>query len=85
LLVRSGSPLVFAVMHVFTAGIAGVLNAFLLGTLLTWLWFRFDNLVGDWVSTPSIIFSNCWSGFRLYHHSMRGELVDAIWSPRGCK
>lgn len=43
------SLVVFAVIHVFTAGVAGVVNAFLLGALLTWLRFRFDSLVGAWL------------------------------------
>ncbi|WP_311173920.1 CPBP family intramembrane glutamic endopeptidase [Halobellus ordinarius] len=47
--VAAGSLLVFAAMHVFTAGVGGVVNAVLLGALLTWLRFRFDNLVGAWL------------------------------------
>lgn len=43
------SLLVFAGIHVFTAGLAGVVNALLLGALLTWLRLRFDNLVGAWL------------------------------------
>jgi membrane protease YdiL (CAAX protease family) len=43
------SLIVFAVGHVFTGGVAGVLNALLLGSLLTWLRLRFDNLVGAWL------------------------------------
>lgn len=49
LIVGTGSMLVFAVDHVFTAGVAGVVNAFLLGTLLTCFRLRFDNLVGAWL------------------------------------
>jgi membrane protease YdiL (CAAX protease family) len=49
LIVGTSSLLVFAVVHVFTAGVAGIVNAFLLGTLLTWLRLRFDNLVGAWL------------------------------------
>lgn len=49
LVVGTTSLLLFAAIHVFTAGIAGVVNAFLLGSLLTWLRFRFDNLVGAWL------------------------------------
>lgn len=49
LVVGAGSLLAFASMHVFTAGFAGVVNAFLLGALLTWLRLRFDNLVGAWL------------------------------------
>ncbi|MFA1610550.1 CPBP family intramembrane glutamic endopeptidase [Halobellus rubicundus] len=49
LVVGAASLTVFAVVHVFTAGIAGVLNAALLGSLLTWLRLRFDNLVGAWL------------------------------------
>lgn len=49
LAVGAASLSVFAVIHVFTAGVAGVLNAFLLGSLLTWLRLRFDNLVGAWL------------------------------------
>lgn len=40
---------VFALLHAFTAGVAGVLNALLLGALLTWLRLRFDNLAGAWL------------------------------------
>jgi len=43
------SLLVFAGVHVFTAGVGGVINAFLLGLLLTILRLRFDNLLGAWV------------------------------------
>lgn len=43
------SLLVFAGIHVFTAGLAGVVNALLLGALLTWLRLRFDNLAGAWL------------------------------------
>lgn len=43
------SLLVFAGAHVFTAGVGGVVNAFLLGLLLTILRLRFDNLLGAWV------------------------------------
>lgn len=43
------SLLAFAGIHVFTSGLAGVVNALLLGALLTWLRLRFDNLVGAWV------------------------------------
>jgi hypothetical protein len=49
LIVGTSSLLVFAVVHVFTAGVAGIVNAFLLGTLLTWLRLRFDNLIGAWL------------------------------------
>lgn len=49
LAVGTGSLLVFATIHLFTAGVAGVVNALLLGALLTWLRLRFDNLVGAWV------------------------------------
>jgi hypothetical protein len=45
----ASSLLVFAAIHVFTAGVAGVANALLLGALLTWLRFRFDNLAGAWL------------------------------------
>lgn len=49
-LVAGGSSLVvFALVHVFTAGLAGVFNALLLGALLTWLRLRFDNLAGAWL------------------------------------
>lgn len=48
--IAGGSSLVvFAGIHVFTAGLAGVVNALLLGALLTWLRLRFDNLVGAWL------------------------------------
>ncbi|MFC6874323.1 CPBP family intramembrane glutamic endopeptidase [Halobellus marinus] len=47
--VAAGSLLVFAAIHVFTAGVGGVVNAVLLGALLTWLRFRFDNLAGAWL------------------------------------
>lgn len=43
------SVIVFAAMHVFTAGVAGVVNALLLGALLTWLRVWFDSLVGAWL------------------------------------
>ncbi len=57
LLERSDSPvvaggsslLIFAGLHVFTAGLGGVINAFVLGLLLTYLRLRFDNLVGAWL------------------------------------
>lgn len=45
----ASSLAVFALVHAFTAGTAGVVNALLLGALLTWLRFRFDNLVGAWL------------------------------------
>jgi hypothetical protein len=45
----ASSLAVFAALHVFVAGQAGVLNAFLLGALVTWLRLRFDNLVGAWL------------------------------------
>lgn len=49
-LAAGGSSLaVFALLHAFTAGVAGVLNALLLGALLTWLRLRFDNLAGAWL------------------------------------
>lgn len=44
-----GSLVVFAGIHVFTAGLGGVVNAFLLGVLLTTLRLWFDNLVGAWL------------------------------------
>jgi len=48
--IAGGSSLVvFAGIHVFTAGLAGVVNALLLGALLTWLRLRFDNLAGAWL------------------------------------
>ncbi|MFB6251163.1 MAG: type II CAAX prenyl endopeptidase Rce1 family protein [Halobellus sp.] len=43
------SLFVFAVGYIFTGGDAGVLNAPLLGSVLTWLQLRFDNLVGAWL------------------------------------
>lgn len=43
------SLLVFAGIHVFTAGFAGVVNALLLGALLTWLRLRYNNLAGAWL------------------------------------
>lgn len=43
------SLLVFASIHVFTAGLAGVVNALLLGALLTWLRLRYNNLAGAWL------------------------------------
>jgi membrane protease YdiL (CAAX protease family) len=43
------SVAVFSGIHVFVGGVAGVLNALLLGALLTWLRLRFDNLVGAWL------------------------------------
>ncbi|MFC4448307.1 CPBP family intramembrane glutamic endopeptidase [Halorussus aquaticus] len=45
----ASSLAVFAALHAFTAGAAGVVNALLLGALLTWLRFRFDNLAGAWL------------------------------------
>lgn len=39
----------FAGIHVFTAGPAGVVNALLLGSLLTWLRLRYNNLAGAWL------------------------------------
>lgn len=48
--VAGGSSLmVFAGLHVFTAGIGGVINALLLGLLLTWLRLRYESLVGAWL------------------------------------
>jgi membrane protease YdiL (CAAX protease family) len=44
-----GSLFVFAGIHVFTAGLGGVVNAFLLGVLLTALRLWFDNLLGAWL------------------------------------
>jgi membrane protease YdiL (CAAX protease family) len=49
LAVGAVSLFAFAVVHVITGGVAGVLNALLLGSLLTWLRFRFDNLAGAWL------------------------------------
>jgi membrane protease YdiL (CAAX protease family) len=49
LLAGLGSLVVFAAIHVFTAGVGGVINAVLLGALLTWLRLRFDSLVGAWL------------------------------------
>lgn len=49
LVAGASSLAVFAAIHVFIAGVAGVVNALLLGALLTWLRFRFDNLVGAWL------------------------------------
>ncbi len=43
------SLLVFGLIHVFTAGVAGVINALLLGLLLTWLRLRYDSLTGAWL------------------------------------
>jgi membrane protease YdiL (CAAX protease family) len=44
-----GSLVVFAGIHVFTAGLGGVVNTFLLGVLLTALRLWFDNLLGAWL------------------------------------
>lgn len=49
LIVGTSSLLVFAVVHVVTAGVAGIVNALSPGPLLTWLRFRFDNLIGAWL------------------------------------
>lgn len=49
LVAGASSLLVFAGVHVFTAGVAGVVNALLLGVLLTGLRLWFDNLVGAWL------------------------------------
>jgi membrane protease YdiL (CAAX protease family) len=43
------SLVVFAGIHVFTAGFAGIVNALLLGALLTWLRLRYNNLAGAWL------------------------------------
>ncbi|WP_255150069.1 CPBP family glutamic-type intramembrane protease [Halorarius halobius] len=49
LVAGTGSLVVFAAIHVFTAGVGSVVNALLLGALLTWLRLQFDNLVGAWL------------------------------------
>ncbi|SDY23079.1 hypothetical protein SAMN04487946_10914 [Halobellus clavatus] len=43
-----GSLVVFAGIHLFKAGLGGVVNAFLLGVLVTALRLWFDNLLGVW-------------------------------------